>query len=72
MNLQSLIVFTVGGVLVYAAIKGYNPIDVFKNAVGGKPPEVVFQNSSYTANGADGQGDRNPWGRVVPAVYPTV
>lgn len=36
LNLVSVALFGVGGVLVYSAVKGYDPRDVVRNALTGK------------------------------------
>ena len=38
-NLLSVVMFGVGGILVYSGIKAYDPRDVLKWGLGGKQPE---------------------------------
>lgn len=34
----------IGALLIYSSIRGYNPIDVLKSGLGGKPPQSAIGN----------------------------
>lgn len=57
LNLPSLIMFTAGGVLLYAAIKNKNPVDVIKQALGGEEaPSGVYASATFPEGLGGGSG----------------
>ncbi len=59
-NLVSLTMFTAGSLLMYCAVKGFDPRDVIKWALGGKKPEKMKSKSSENWEDQLGPNEENP------------
>lgn len=54
LNLVSVALFGVGGVLVYSAVKGYDPRDVVRNALTGKAMSATSAKYVITPDAGSG------------------
>ena len=59
-NLVSLTMFTAGSLLMYSAVKGFDPRDVIKWALGGKKPKKMKSVSSDNWEDQLGPNEENP------------
>ncbi len=59
-NLVSLTMFSGGALLLYCGIKGYDPRDVVRWAMGGKKPEKMKSGSSGNWEDQLGPNEDNP------------
>lgn len=59
-NLVSLTMFMAGSVLVYSAVKGYDPRAVIRWALGGKKPEKMKSGSTGDWKDQLGPNEENP------------
>lgn len=59
-NLVSLTMFTAGALLIYSAVKGYDPRAVISWALGGKKPEKMKSGSSGNWEDQLGPNEENP------------
>lgn len=59
-NLVSLTLFTAGSLLIYSAVKGYDPRAVIRWALGGKKPEKMTSGSSGDWEDQLGPNEENP------------
>ncbi len=59
-NLVSLTMFTAGALLIYSAVKGYDPRAVIQWALGGKKPKKMQSGSSENWEDQLGPNEENP------------
>lgn len=59
-NLVSLTMFTAGALLMYSAVKGFDPRDVVKWALGGKKPKKMQSKNSDNWEDQLGPNEENP------------
>ena len=60
-NVLSVVMFGVGGILIYSGIKAYDPRDVLKWGLGGKPPKSFLPDKGIKADETT-PGQRTPGG----------
>lgn len=59
-SLLNVVMFSVGGILVYSGIKGFDPRDVIGWGLGGKKPKTLKQKADDAGKIHGGPGNPDP------------